>query len=159
VRATVALVAILVLAIVDVTVPGSPVSQRITLRSEDGVSLVATWYEPSSRPAPAVILVHMIQRSRKDWDALASLLAFEGIGALAIDLRGHGESQGNAGENLSVMLEDVKAARRHLGSRFDVNQRRVGLVGASAGANLAAVEASIDSGTASFALLSPSLDY
>src|SRR5918993_3937174 len=73
-------------------------SQRVTLRADDGVVLAATWYEPSSRPAPAVILVHMLQRSRRDYEALASRLAADGIGALAIDLRGHGESQ-RAGDN------------------------------------------------------------
>jgi pimeloyl-ACP methyl ester carboxylesterase len=154
-----ALLALLVLDLAHVVFPTAAVSERVALRTADGISLAATWYEPAVRPAPAVILVHMLQRSRKDWDSLGSRLASEGIGALAIDLRGHGESQGAVGENLSVMLEDIKAARRHLASRFDVNHARVGLAGASAGANLVALEASVDSGTASLALLSPSLDY
>ena len=141
------------------TLPAGVAAQRVALRTADGISLAATWYEPTARPAPAVILVHMLQRSRKDWDGLGSRLASEGIGALAIDLRGHGESQGAVGENLAVMLEDIKAARRHLASRFEVNNARIGIAGASAGANLAALEASVDSGTASLALLSPSLDY
>lgn len=139
--------------------PTTVLSERVALRTTDGVSLAATWYEPASRPAPAVVLVHMLQRSRKDWDSFGSRLASEGIGALAIDLRGHGESQGTVGENLSEMLEDIKAARRYLAGRFDVNHARIGFAGASAGANLVALEASIDSGTASLALLSPSLDY
>jgi alpha-beta hydrolase superfamily lysophospholipase len=155
-----ALFGLLLLGIAHVSVPlRAAAAQRVVLRTDDGVSLVATWYEPASRPAPAVILVHMLQRSRKDWDPVASQLASEGIGALTFDLRGHGESQGSAGENLSVMLQDIKAARRHLASRFEVNHGRVGLAGASAGANLAAMEASVDTGTASLALLSPSLDY
>lgn len=136
-------------------------SQRVTLRAEDGVVLAATWYEPADSPAPAVILVHMLHRSRRDWDAAASRLARDGIGALAIDLRGHGESQGatgDGGEYTSLLL-DVKAARRFLAGHRDVQQSRVGIAGASIGANLAAIEASTDKTVASLALLSPSLDY
>ena len=155
----VALLGVLVLGIAHLAVPMQAAAQRVMLRTDDGVSLVASWYEPANRPAPAVVLVHMLQRSRKDWDSFASRLAADGIGALAVDLRGHGESQGSAGENLSLMLQDVKAARRHLATQVEVNHARIGLAGASAGANLVALEASADTGTASLALLSPSLDY
>lgn len=155
----VVLLALFALDTAHAMIPVGAVSQGVALRTQDGISLAATWYEPVARPAPAVILVHMLQRSRKDWDAFGSRLASEGIGALAIDLRGHGESQGAAGDNLSVMVEDLKTARRHLASRFEVNHARIGLAGASAGANLAALEAAVDSGTVSLALLSPSLDY
>lgn len=138
--------------------------QRVMLRTDDGVSLAATWYEPASRPGPAVILVHMLHRSRRDWDGVAARLASDGIGALALDLRGHGESGGassaGGGEpDYASMVLDVKAARRHLAARADVQQARVGLAGASIGANLAALEAAGDPSVASLALLSPSLDY
>jgi alpha-beta hydrolase superfamily lysophospholipase len=138
-------------------------SQRVSFRTDDGVTIAATWYEPSYRPAPAVILVHMLQRSRRDWDGLASRLASAGIGALAIDLRGHGESAstGTSGEtpNYSMLVQDVSAARKFLAARGDVQGSRIGIAGASIGANLAALEAAGDGTVASLALLSPSLDY
>lgn len=140
-------------------------AQRVTVRTEDGLSLAATWYEPASRPAPAVILVHMLNRSRREWEGTAQRLASEGIGALTIDLRGHGESPGGVSAtettaaDYSSMVLDVKAARRYLALRADVQQSRVGIAGASIGANLAALEASADLTIASLALLSPSLDY
>lgn len=137
-------------------------SQRVSFRTDDGVTIAATWYEPSMRPAPAVILVHMLGRSRRDWDALASRLAGAGIGALAIDLRGHGESTssvGSAGADYSHMVKDVAAARRHLASRAEVRASKIGLAGASIGANLAALHAASEPAVASLALLSPSLDY
>lgn len=137
--------------------------QRVSFRTDDGVTIAATWYEPSIRPAPAVILVHMLGRSRRDWDSFASRLADSGIGALAIDLRGHGDSpyfRGSAeGEDHSVMVKDLAAARRYLSSRLDVRPSQVGIAGASLGANLAALAAAADPGIASVALLSPSLDY
>lgn len=136
-------------------------SQRVSVRADDGTLLAATWYEPSSRPAPAVILVHMLHRSRRDWDQVASRLAAEGIGALAIDLRGHGDSGGSipAADGLAALALDLKAARRYLSGRADVQQGRIGIAGASIGANLAALHAAADSTIGSLALLSPSLDY
>jgi alpha-beta hydrolase superfamily lysophospholipase len=135
-------------------------SDRVSFRTDDGVQIAATWYEPPSRSAPAVILVHMLHRSRRDWDAVGSRLASEGIGALAIDLRGHGESTGTAVEgetpDYSAMVKDVAAARRFVSTRV---QGRIGIAGASIGANLAVLEASTDLSVASLALLSPSLDY
>ena len=139
-------------------------AQRVSIRTDDGVTLAATWYEPSSRPGPAVILVHMLNRSRREWEAVAQRLASEGIGALAFDLRGHGESSAGpppaAGQSeYASMVQDVRAVRRYLAQRGDVQQTRVGIIGASIGASLAALEASGDATIASLALLSPSVDY
>ena len=139
-------------------------AQRVSIRTDDGVTLAATWYEPASRPGPAVILVHMLHRSRREWEAIAQRLASEGIGALAFDLRGHGESTAGpppaAGQSeYAAMVQDVRAARRYLAQRSDVQQSRVGVLGASLGANLAALAAAADETIASLALLSPSMDY
>ena len=133
-------------------------SQRVSFRSDDGVMLAATWYEPAGRAGPAVILVHMLHRTRRDFDGLASRLASEGIGALALDLRGHGESGGTAGADFTPMAADVRAARHFLATRGDVSGR-IGVLGASLGANVAALEAGDDPAVASLVLLSPSLDY
>jgi pimeloyl-ACP methyl ester carboxylesterase len=168
-RAAVVLIAIAMLCPADGTSltgrtppPGAVDSgqrtQRLTLRTEDGQSIAATWYEPAERPAPAVVLVHMFARSRRDWDAIGSWLASEGVGALAIDLRGHGDSSGAAGD-LAAMQQDVAAAKRHLAVRSDVIHSRIGIAGASLGANLAVVAAADDPLVKSLALLSPSLDY
>jgi dienelactone hydrolase len=138
-------------------------SQRVSLRAEDGTTIAATWYEPDHRPGPAVILLHMLGRTRRDWEPVASRLASEDIGALVVDFRGHGESGGSAtrgdGADYSQLILDVKAARRWLAARSDVQPARVGLAGASLGANIAALYGSSDATIVSLALLSPSLDY
>lgn len=138
-------------------------SRQVTFYTEDGLRLSATWHEPRMRPAPAVVLVHMLNRSRRDWDVVASRLAMEGIGALALDLRGHGESQGAAylsgPPDYEAFVADVSAARRHLASRPDVQPGRVGIAGASLGASLAVLAAGGDPPVRSLALLSPALDY
>jgi alpha-beta hydrolase superfamily lysophospholipase len=133
-------------------------TQRVSFRTDDGLTLAGTWYEPSTRPAPAVILVHMLQKSRRDWDQFASRLANEGIGALAFDLRGHGESPGSAQE-YAAMVHDVRAARRFVASRSDVAPTRIAIAGASIGASLAALAASDDASVAALVLLSPTMDY
>ena len=137
-------------------------AQRVSFRTDDGVTIAATWYEPSTRPAGAVILVHGLNRSRRDWDVFASRLAGSGIGALAIDLRGHGDSQHPRPETTEAgypaMVRDLVGARRFLAGRGDVVPSRIGLVGASLGANLAALAAA-DGAFTTLALLSPSLDY
>jgi len=151
----------LVLALVSLSASAVPrlalAAQRVSFRTEDGVTIAATWYEPPSR-GPAVILVHMLHRSRRDFEALAVRLSSEGIGALAIDLRGHGESQGSYGESFAPMVADIKAARRFLATRSDVSGR-IGMLGASLGANLVAMAAGDDPSVVSVALLSPSLEY
>jgi alpha-beta hydrolase superfamily lysophospholipase len=150
-------VAVAVCFLEPVTTPLAA-AQRVTLRTDDGVQLSATWYEPDARPGPAVILVHMLQKSRRDWELVAASLSSAGIGALTFDLRGHGDSQGSAQDH-AAMLQDVRAAKRFLAGRTDVTQGRVGIVGASLGATLAAMLAAEDSSIRSLALLSPSLDY
>ena len=122
---------------------GRPVS----LPSADGTTLAAQIYEASSRPAPGVVLVHMLSRSKADWDDIAEQLEGTGITALAIDLRGHGGSGGSAA-TLTDMTQDVRAAVRWLSMRPSVRPDAIGVAGASLGANLALLAA-----------VSPSLDY
>jgi pimeloyl-ACP methyl ester carboxylesterase len=154
-------VAVLVVAAVLVSlhvIAAGAASQRVSVRTDDGLTLAATWYEPSTRPAPAVIFIHMLQKSRRDWDQVAAQMAAEGIGGLALDLRGHGDSPGSP-QDFAGMVQDVRAARRFLSSRADVTPARIGIAGASIGASLAALAAADDPSVVSLALLSPSLDY
>jgi dienelactone hydrolase len=136
--------------------------QNVSLRTEDGLTLLGSLYLPA-RPGPGVILLHMQTRSRDDWQGVAGRLADAGFVALAIDLRGHGASDppppGSDPGDLSRMMLDVKAARTFLASRADVVQGRVGVAGASIGANLAVLFASADPTVRSLALLSVGLDY
>jgi len=141
-------------------------TSRVTFQTPDGQTIVATMMEPSRRPAPAIILVHMLGRSRKDWESAGARLAGEGFTTLAIDLRGHGESSpgggGGGGDEraaLGAMVTDVRTAKRFLDTRADVLPGRIGLMGASLGATLVALAAGDDATIRSIALLSPSMDY
>ena len=141
---------------------GAAAQQQVNFKTDDGVSITATLYAPS-RPAPAVILLHPLTRSREDWRTVGARLADAGVVALALDLRGHGASDpppaGSGGRELAGMSLDIKAARAFLAGRREVLQGRVGLLGASVGANLAVLAAADDPSVRTLALLSPGLDY
>jgi pimeloyl-ACP methyl ester carboxylesterase len=162
VRALAAAAAALTLAAVS-PAPQAAVARTVGLRSADGVTLAATLYEAARRPAPAVILLHMQTRSRADWQAVGSRLADAGLHALAIDFRGHGASgAGPVDESggISRIVLDVQAARGYLAQRTDlVLPGRIGIAGASIGANAAVLYAAGDDSIRSLALLSAGLDY
>lgn len=151
--------AILLALLCGVDVYAAP--RPVTFHTDDGITLAGTWYEPSTHPAPAVILIHMLGRTRRDWDGVATALAAEGIGALAFDLRGHGESQGPrpAEDGYAAFVRDVAAARHYVGTRADVLPSRIALAGASIGASLAVLQAAQAPGIAGLVLLSPSTDF
>src|SRR5215203_3534687 len=86
-------------------------SHMVAFRASDGTQLAADLYEAPVQPAAAVVLVHMLTRSRLDWVATAERLQEAGILALTVDLRGHGQSGGSldpAGD-LAPMQRDVQA--------------------------------------------------
>jgi pimeloyl-ACP methyl ester carboxylesterase len=145
--------------------PLSAASRAVTLRTDDGVTIAATFYEAARSPAPAVILLHMLTRSREDWQGAANRFADAGIHALAIDFRGHGGSTigppgADGGPDLSRFVLDVRAARAFLATRPDqVRVSAIGIAGASAGANAAILEAAGDDMIKSLALLSAGMEY
>jgi alpha-beta hydrolase superfamily lysophospholipase len=132
-------------------------AETIALRTSDGTALSAVWHA-SARPAPAVLLVHMLTRSHADWDLTAQALNVSGFGVLALDLRGHGASEG-ASNALGSMQLDVQTALDWLKTRPDVVTDRLGITGASLGASLAVLAAAADPAVRSIALLSPASEY
>jgi alpha-beta hydrolase superfamily lysophospholipase len=133
----------------------------VSLRAADGTALAAALYEPAQRPAPAVVLLHMLTRSRRDWDLTAERLREAGFLVLSVDLRGHGDSGGSAvsSAGLTPLLQDAQAAVAYLKTRPGASPGRIGMAGASLGASLAAMAAAGDPSVRSLALLSPALDY
>jgi dienelactone hydrolase len=129
----------------------------VTFRAADGRVLTGLFVEAPRRPAPAVVLVPMLGRSRDDWQSVAQRLAEANISSLAIDL----PSASLPGEAaaLTAWHTDVRAAVEHLSSRGDVRSGGVGVAGASLGANLAVLAAAADTRIRSLALVSPTLDY
>lgn len=132
--------------------------RAVTFPSLDGTLLVGEVYEASNRPAPAVVLVHMLSRSKADWRTVADRLQESGITALAFDLRGHGGSSGSP-QAATEMVQDVRAAVQWLATRQGVRPGGIGLAGASLGASLVLLATVELPAVRAIALLSPSLDY
>ena len=142
--------AVLLAIVLAITVEAAP-GRRVTFRAEDGATLSGAYYEPLRRPAPGIILLHMLRRSHVDWDAAASQLSDAGFAVLALDYRGS--------DQLGAYAIDVRAAKSFLRDRPYVIGSSIGIAGASIGANLAVLDAADDPGVLSIALLSPGIDY
>ena len=115
-------------------------AQVVQLRASDGTPIAATLYPAAGGPAPAVVLVHMLTRTRDDWRGFATRLQAAGATCLALDLRGHGGSGGAAAPSAAMAL-DVQAAVMWLTARSDVRTSAIALVGASFGATAALLAA------------------
>ncbi len=143
----------------------------LKLTSNDGITIGATYVDTGQAKSKGLILLHMMQRQRQDYAAFAEAARQKGYCSLAIDLRGHGQSlTGPNGVKLNLdrfgsddfaaMLNDVDAAYRYLVEQKNVDPQRVGIVGASIGANLAVNYAwRHQKRIKAVALLSPGLNY
>lgn len=129
--------------------------ERVELKAEDGTALVADYYEGGEK---GIVLLHQYRLDRSIYEPFAKLLQQEGFSAIAVDLRGHGESDGNyerfTDDDFRKMLQDAVAAAQALDRR---GKRVAGIVGASIGANTALRYSSIQNEPA--VLLSPGLVY
>lgn len=158
VKEYIAALALLLLA-VCLSAPAAEAAGRpVTIPTADGVSIAGELFEGPGRPSPSVLLVHMLTRNRGEWGSLPDRLRDIGLTVLAIDLRGHGQSTGSAGD-LPAMTQDVRAALQWLITRPNVRTDAMAVVGASLGATLSLL-ASVDvPQVRAIGLLSPSLDY
>lgn len=127
-----------------------PRSVEVPLGSE---RLAGLYWEPTKRLAPGVVLLPMLGHGKEDWIPLATRLHREGYGVLALDLRELGRS------DREHLLADVRAGVTFLRQRKRVDAARIGLIGASIGANAALIFAAQEPLVRVAALLSPGLDY
>jgi dienelactone hydrolase len=148
--------------------PSPPAPRLVRFKTRDGWTLDAAW-RPPRRGGVVVVLAHGVGSSRTEWDGLAGRLQRDGVGTLALDLRGHAGSTAGPGGTRSWetfdadgewvrAVEDLLAARRWLEGR-GVPARRIAFGGASIGANLAAAAAVRAPAAPFLLLLSPGPDY
>lgn len=143
-------------------------SQKITLTTSDGVSIVGEYNKPVAAKR-AVLMLHMMPATKESWQPLSGLLNKKDIATLAIDLRGHGESTvGSGGKKLNYKNFND---REHQASSLDIaasleflQKESFGLAdtvvaGASIGANLAIQALEQYPQIKKAAALSPGLDY
>ncbi|MCH7472321.1 alpha/beta fold hydrolase, partial [bacterium] len=148
----------------------TPVGSRFVWLTTSDRFRVAAWYwEPDKDGAPGVILLHMRGRDKSTYADVAPKMVDEGYAVIAIDFRGHGQTLDPQGrgialdsltdEDYQAMQAEVAAAHDYLDEQPEVDANRVGIVGASIGANLAMLYAAGDLRVRTVVALSPGLDF
>lgn len=102
--------------------------ENVSFETNDGVKLQG-WYVPSKNRA-AIIISHGIGENRIGHLEQGAYLAENGFGVLLLDLRAHGESEGNI---VTFGGSDIIAALDYLQSRDDIDSQRIGAMGISLG--------------------------
>lgn len=143
-------------------------TETITFKAPDGFVIKGTYVAPKSLRAPALLLLHQLGRDASSYAPIYHVLREAGFALLAIDFRGHGESlmQGDKEVSWEVFSEkdwqgillDTQAALEILPKQRGVDASRIGIIGASIGANAALIIASSNKLPVTV-LLSPGLNY
>jgi dienelactone hydrolase len=148
-------------------------NRTVHLHTTDDVNIIGTYYPVGRAPAPVVLLIHSVARTRATWNDFAALLQQNGVAALSIDLRGHGDSTRKltangpvtldyhnfTGNDYQDMLLDIEAAIDWLQAQPEIDHQRIALVGESVGANLALRYAAINPDLAGVVVFSPGINY
>lgn len=136
-------------------------SEVVKLNTKDGFEIIGDYYAADGDNG--ALLLHMMPSDRKSFVKFAEKLQANNFKVLAIDLRGHGGSQGgpdgykkfsDAEHQASIL--DVETGAEFLKEK---GVKNLHLVGASIGANLALKYLADNSQAKSAVLLSPGLDY
>ncbi|MGH2710019.1 MAG: alpha/beta hydrolase [Actinomycetota bacterium] len=104
----------------------------VVVTTTDGVDL-SGWYVPSANSA-AVVLVHGSGSTRLNVLDHIEVLARAGYGVLALDARGHGQSEGVAMDLGWLENRTFEAGVSFLSRQPDVEPHRIGVFGISMGA-------------------------
>ena len=130
--------------------------QIVNMQTEDSLNIVGDFFEGNSK---GIILLHMFQKTKLSWRNFAEKLNKEGYTVLAIDFRGHGESDDNwknfVEKDFNNMIEDVKAAKAFL-KMYGVNE--IGVICSSICANTA-LNYSMEDDVSFVVLLSPGMNH
>lgn len=118
--------------------------ETLELETQDGYRLAA-WYIPSQNRS-AVIMTHTYKGDRTVMLKRAQMLARHGYGILLLDLRTHGESEGELITFGLQEVQDIAAAYLYLLTRPEVDANKIGALGCSMGGTVALLSAAQNRG-------------
>jgi alpha-beta hydrolase superfamily lysophospholipase len=148
--------------------PGTP----LEFKSVDGWTLHAVW-EKAAEGRPTLVLLHGTGQRKESWRPFALELARAGLGYIAVDLRGHGESRTTPGgdqinyrklraskavNDYEDMTRDAEAAVNLLVSR-GVAEETIAVMGAEVGGSVAVKYAAVHPKVPFVIMLSPGLAW
>jgi len=154
------------------TLPGSEPQAKII--TKDNVILVGKFAPPKNPAKFTFILLHGLASDKGEWYGFADKLSRRGYGYLAIDMRGHGESNKTTdgadvdikyfgppgpGSEWSKMVEDADAMVKYLVGKRGIKKGTIALAGASIGANISLIYSANHKFVPFVVLLSPGLKY
>lgn len=140
--------------------------EKIFLTTKDGIKIVANFYGVEN-PVGWCVLIHMMPATKESWNDFAIELQSHGYESLAIDLRGHGESEAGSNgyfdfsdEEHQKSILDLEAAVDYLVKEKSAKPENIIIMGASIGANLALQYiVNPPAGGKTAVLFSPGLNY
>lgn len=152
---------------------GALCAETVRFETSDGVQMIGDVFGPPN-PKGAIVLHHGLGSVGGEWASFAHHLAQAGYGVLIYDARGHGKStRTKAGGTVDfhyffgrglksewgTMISDMGDAVRFAAETFNIDRRKIGVGGASIGANIAFRFAASQPDVPYAVLLSPGMDY
>src|SRR6266404_2942351 len=132
--------AVLLLALSKLRMPNMNVLERVAAResvvlnSLDENLAGALFLPASPDPAPSLIVCHGAGDFKENYFELCEFLAGKGIASLAVDMHGHGASEGARFHvNINQWVADVQAAIKFLGGHPHIDPNKIGAFGLSSG--------------------------
>jgi alpha-beta hydrolase superfamily lysophospholipase len=151
-----------VLLLIAVVIFMSSCSQKqesdVSLITADNLVIMGTFHKASSDKG--LILLHQLNSNRHSYDEFTKVALKNDYSVLAIDFRGHGDSERKWQEfnedDFRAMENDVFAAKKYLKEQ---NIKKIYIIGASIGANTAINYAAKNKDIEGVVALSPSFNY
>ena len=130
---------------------------KVNFMTSDNIKIVGNYFDANS--SKNLILIHQFSKDKKSWGDFPSELQKNGFNVIAIDLRGHGESDLNYNKFSDLdfinMIRDIEAADKFMKSK---HSGEIYLIGASIGANTS-LNYAINHNVNKIVLLSPGLNF
>src|SRR5262249_13179030 len=120
----------------------SPFARKVSPRTTEGVSFRSgeltlrgtLWLPTGAGPYPAIVYAHGSGPATRNVAFYPALFSHLGFAVLAFDKRGAGESEGDwKAASFDDLAGDVLAGIAYLGSRPDIDGKRIGIWGVSQG--------------------------
>ena len=138
--------------------------EKIFIEAGDGKTISALYFK-TDKPKGWLVLVHMMPSTKESWVNFAQTLQNEGFESIAMDLRGHGESEGGpegyqsfSDSDHQKSILDLDAGVRYLLDKGATPDKII-FIGASIGANLSLQYTVEHPDVKTAVLLSPGINY